>query len=41
MGDAETVLLAFWLPDLFTLTLGSFAASAFCFFDSKYTAIAA
>ena len=41
MGDSETVLLAFWLPDLFALALGSFAASAFCFFDGKFAAIAA
>jgi hypothetical protein len=31
MGDSETILLAFWLPDLFLLILGSLAASVFCF----------
>ena len=41
MGDSETVLLAFWLPDLFLLALGSFIAGAFCFFDGKFAAIAA
>lgn len=40
MGDSKTVLLAFWLPDLILLALGSFVASAFCFFDSNFTAIA-
>ncbi len=41
MGDSEIVLLAFWLPDLFLLALGSFITSAFCFFDGKFAAIAA
>lgn len=36
MGENETVLLAFWLPDLFLLAAGSLAVSAFCFFDSKF-----
>ncbi|HEY0429563.1 MAG TPA: isoprenylcysteine carboxylmethyltransferase family protein [Pyrinomonadaceae bacterium] len=40
MGDSENVLLAFWLPDLFLLAIGSLAASAFCFFDSKFAPIA-
>ncbi len=36
MGDSETTLLAFWLPDLFLLAAGSFAAALFCFFDGKF-----
>lgn len=35
-GESESVLLAFWLPDLFLLCAGSLAVSAFCFFDSKF-----
>jgi protein-S-isoprenylcysteine O-methyltransferase Ste14 len=41
MGDTETTLLAFWLPDLLLLAAGSLTTSAFCFFDSKYTPLAA
>jgi protein-S-isoprenylcysteine O-methyltransferase Ste14 len=37
MGDSETTLLAFWLPDLFLLAIGSLSVSAFCFFESKLT----
>jgi hypothetical protein len=40
MGESETTLLAFWLPDLFLLAASSFAASAFCFLDSKFTVFA-
>jgi len=36
MGDNETILLSFWLPDLFLLTLGSFAVSLLCHFESKF-----
>ena len=36
MGDSETILLAFWLPDLFLLAIGSLLACAFCFFDSAF-----
>lgn len=41
MGDSETILLAFWLPDLFLLILGSLAASVFCFLVIKFASIAA
>ena len=41
MGESETVLLAFWLPDLFLLATGSLIVSAFCFFNSRFTVIAA
>jgi protein-S-isoprenylcysteine O-methyltransferase Ste14 len=41
MGDSETVLLAFWLPDLFLLAFGSFVAGIFCFFENKFASIAA
>jgi protein-S-isoprenylcysteine O-methyltransferase Ste14 len=41
MGDSETVLLAFWLPDLFLLALGSFVASVGCFLGNKFASIAA
>lgn len=40
MGESETVLLAFWLPDLFLLASGSLMASAFCFFNSRFALIA-
>lgn len=40
MGDGETTLLAFWLPDLFLLAVGSLIVSAFCFYESKFTVIA-
>jgi protein-S-isoprenylcysteine O-methyltransferase Ste14 len=40
MGASETVLLAFWLPDLFLLAAGSLAASVFCFFEHKFMSIA-
>lgn len=40
MGDSETTLLAFWIPDLFLLAIGSLSVSAFCFFESKLTIIA-
>lgn len=40
MGDSETVLLAFWLPDLFLLAAGSLIASVFCFFESKFLSLA-
>ncbi|HXG84391.1 MAG TPA: isoprenylcysteine carboxylmethyltransferase family protein [Pyrinomonadaceae bacterium] len=40
MGDSETILLAFWLPDLFLLAAGSFVAAVFCFFDSRFLSIA-
>jgi protein-S-isoprenylcysteine O-methyltransferase Ste14 len=36
MGDSDAVLLAFWLPDLLLLAGGSLAASAFCFFGSRF-----
>src|SRR5687768_9452171 len=41
MSDSETILLAFWLPDLLLLALGSFVASIFCFFENKFASIAA
>ncbi len=40
MGGDETVLLAFWLPDLALLAIGSLLVSAFCFFDGKFLQIA-
>ena len=40
MGDSETILLAFWLPDLFLLGTGSLIVSAFCWFDNKFLQIA-
>lgn len=40
MGASEEVLLAFWLPDLFLLAVGSLAVSVFCWFDSKFLVIA-
>ena len=36
MGASETVLLSFWLPDLFLLAAGSLAVSVFCYLDSKF-----
>jgi protein-S-isoprenylcysteine O-methyltransferase Ste14 len=40
MGESETMLLAFWLPDLFLLAVGSFAVSAFVWFENRFTVIA-
>ncbi len=40
MGESETVLLAFWLPDLFLLAVGSLVVSAFCWFENKFLTIA-
>lgn len=40
MGDSETVLLAFWLPDLFFLTIGSFVVSAFIRFENRFLTLA-
>jgi protein-S-isoprenylcysteine O-methyltransferase Ste14 len=40
MGESETTLLAFWLPDLFLLAVGSFAVSAFVWFENRFTVIA-
>lgn len=40
MGDSETVLLAFWLPDLFFLTVGSFVVSAFIRFENRFLTLA-
>lgn len=40
MGDSETVLLAFWLPDLFLLAVGSLVVSAFCWFGNRFLQIA-
>lgn len=37
MGDSPTVLLAFWLPDLFLLAIGSLTVSGLCFFENKFT----
>lgn len=36
MGDGETVLLAFWLPDLFLLGVSSIAAGILCRKESKF-----
>lgn len=40
IGDSETVLLAFWLPDLLLLAIGSLIVSAFCYSDSKFLGLA-
>jgi len=40
MGDSETILLAFWLPDLFFLTIGSFVVSAFIRFENRFLTLA-
>ncbi len=40
MGDSPTVLLAFWLPDLFLLAAGSFVASLFCVLQSELEVVA-
>src|SRR5688500_13152556 len=40
MGESETILLAFWLPDLFLLAAGSLVVSAYCFSDSKFLSLA-
>lgn len=40
MGDGETILLAFWLPDLFLLGFGSLCVSVFCRFESKFLQLA-
>ncbi len=40
MGESETVLLAFWLPDLGLLAVGSLVTSAFCLVDSKFLTVA-
>ena len=37
MGDSPTVLMAFWLPDLFLLAIGSLVVSGFCWFENKFT----
>ncbi len=40
MGESETTLLAFWLPDLFLLAVGSLAVSAFIWLENRFTVIA-
>lgn len=40
MGDSETTLLAFWLPDLILIAAGSFVAAGFCFFGSRLIGVA-
>lgn len=40
MGESETTLLAFWLPDLFLLAVGSLAVSAFVWFENRFTGVA-
>jgi protein-S-isoprenylcysteine O-methyltransferase Ste14 len=40
MGASEDVLLAFWLPDLALLGVGSIAVSVFCWLDSRFLTIA-
>ena len=37
MGDSPTVLMAFWMPDLFLLAIGSLVVSGFCWFENKFT----
>ncbi len=41
MGDSETVLLAFWLPDLFLLAIGSLLVCVLCWLNNKFLNIAA
>lgn len=36
MGASETTLMAFWLPDLFLLALGSLAAGALCLYENRF-----
>ncbi|MEZ5345886.1 MAG: isoprenylcysteine carboxylmethyltransferase family protein [Pyrinomonadaceae bacterium] len=40
MGSSEYILLAFWLPDLFFLGIGSLAAAYFLRANHKFTSIA-
>ena len=40
MGDSPTVLMAFWVPDLFLLAIGSLVVSGFCWFENKFTQMA-
>jgi len=40
MGESEPTLLAFWLPDLFLLAVGSLAVSAFVWFENRFTGVA-
>lgn len=37
MGDSPTVLMAYWLPDLFLMAIGSLVVSGFCWFESRFT----
>jgi protein-S-isoprenylcysteine O-methyltransferase Ste14 len=37
LGDSPTVLMAFWLPDLFLLAIGSLTVGGFCWFESRFT----
>ncbi|CAN5516795.1 isoprenylcysteine carboxylmethyltransferase family protein [soil metagenome] len=40
MGESDAVLMAFWLPDLFLLAIGSLVVSVFNWFESKFLNIA-
>lgn len=40
MGDNENILLAFWLPDLFLLGVGSLCVSLICLLESNFLQIA-
>ena len=40
MGETDATLLAFWLPDLLLMAIGSLVAGAFCFLDHQLTSIA-
>ncbi len=41
MGADETVLMAFWLPDIVFLGIGSLVAGTLCWKDNRYKAISA
>ena len=40
MGESENILLAFWLPDLFFLGIGSIVAAYLCITNHKFSSIA-
>jgi protein-S-isoprenylcysteine O-methyltransferase Ste14 len=39
LGDSETILLAFWLPDLFLLAIGSLVLSLLIILNNRFMAI--
>jgi hypothetical protein len=40
MGESEATLLAFWLPDLLFLAVGSLDCAGFCFYRSRFVSVA-